>query len=172
MRGAARTHRCGGGADRRATSAAVGNSGSTHTPRLTHRVNRSKHQRRRKADGPTPHVSRPCARTGTGTALSTAVLSGTPDMSQRPARATERAFGAHGTPLHLPIVIGCSGRGVRVTSIRRRASERARERPRCGTRQTDAVNLTLYLSFFFGRSWLLWPQIFLRQLTARGGKRA
>ena len=30
----------------------------------------------------------------------------------------------------------------------------------------------IYLSFFFGRSWLVWPHFFLRQLTARGGRRA
>ena len=29
-----------------------------------------------------------------------------------------------------------------------------------------------YFSFFFGRSWLVWPQIFLRQLVARTGRRA
>jgi hypothetical protein len=29
-----------------------------------------------------------------------------------------------------------------------------------------------YLSFFLGRSWLVWPHFFFRQLVARGGKRA
>ena len=30
----------------------------------------------------------------------------------------------------------------------------------------------VYLSFFLGRSWLVWPHFFLRQLTARGCRRA
>lgn len=30
----------------------------------------------------------------------------------------------------------------------------------------------VYLSFFLGRSWLVWPHFFLRQLVARGGRRA
>jgi len=31
---------------------------------------------------------------------------------------------------------------------------------------------TVYLSFFLGRSWLVWPHLRLRQLVARGGRRA
>ena len=30
----------------------------------------------------------------------------------------------------------------------------------------------VYLSFFFGRSWFVWPHLRLRQLVARGGRRA
>lgn len=30
----------------------------------------------------------------------------------------------------------------------------------------------LYLSFFFGRSWFVWPHFFFRQFVARGGRRA
>lgn len=30
----------------------------------------------------------------------------------------------------------------------------------------------VYFSFFLGRSWLVWPHFFLRQLVARGGRRA
>jgi hypothetical protein len=30
----------------------------------------------------------------------------------------------------------------------------------------------VYLSFFLGRSWLLWPHFFLRQFLARGCRRA
>lgn len=30
----------------------------------------------------------------------------------------------------------------------------------------------VYFSFFLGRSWLLWPHFLLRQLVARGGRRA
>jgi hypothetical protein len=30
----------------------------------------------------------------------------------------------------------------------------------------------VYLSFFFGRSWLVWPHFFFLQLVARGGRRA
>lgn len=33
-------------------------------------------------------------------------------------------------------------------------------------------SILVYLSFFFGRSWLLWPHFRLRQLLARGGRRA
>jgi len=40
-----------------------------------------------------------------------------------------------------------------------------------------AFNITIggvfiYFSFFLGRSWLEWPHFFLRQLIARGGRRA
>lgn len=31
---------------------------------------------------------------------------------------------------------------------------------------------SIYLSFFLGRSWLVWPHFRLRQLVARGGRRA
>jgi hypothetical protein len=31
---------------------------------------------------------------------------------------------------------------------------------------------TVYFSFFFGRSWLVWPHFFFLQLVARGGRRA
>jgi hypothetical protein len=31
---------------------------------------------------------------------------------------------------------------------------------------------TIYFSFFFGRSWLVWPHFFFLQLVARGGRRA
>lgn len=30
----------------------------------------------------------------------------------------------------------------------------------------------VYFSFFLGRSWLVWPHPFLRQFSARGGRRA
>lgn len=30
----------------------------------------------------------------------------------------------------------------------------------------------LYLSFFFGRSWFVWPHLRFRQLVALGGRRA
>ena len=30
----------------------------------------------------------------------------------------------------------------------------------------------VYFNFFLGRSWLVWPHFFLRQLTARGCRRA
>ena len=39
-------------------------------------------------------------------------------------------------------------------------------------RDPTASRAYLYLSFFLGLSWLVWPHFFLRQLVARGGRRA
>ncbi len=39
-------------------------------------------------------------------------------------------------------------------------------------RQTTVTEGTVYLSFFLGRSWLVWPHLRFLQLVARGGRRA
>ena len=41
-----------------------------------------------------------------------------------------------------------------------------------GSTEGGACTQQAYFSFFLGRSWLLWPHFFLRQLTARGCRRA
>ena len=106
-----------------------------------------------------------------------------------------RTLGAHGTPPNNAIgggrrhTIAWPRRVTRSSAADAHIRERGDDARRCepflvatgggGERRArpvfwGAVRVPpyVYFSFFFGRSWLLWPQIFLRQLTARGGKRA
>ena len=38
----------------------------------------------------------------------------------------------------------------------------------CGSPRSSLPPSLLYLIFFLGLSWLVWPHFFFRQLTARG----
>ena len=39
-------------------------------------------------------------------------------------------------------------------------------------RRKECSAQPIYFSFFLSRSWFVWPQTFLRQFVARGGRRA
>jgi hypothetical protein len=64
----------------------------------------------------------------------------------------------------------CTARMCRVPPANPCRTMQCRENQRRQTTMTE--ERIVYLSFFLGRSWLVWPHLRLRQLVARGGRRA